>query len=86
MSDPTKIWAGGDSHEQGIKANYKHRRRGTTYTVLGRAVLQTDLPLADNHELVVYAGADGRLWARPSEEFFDGRFEVVDAPCSESKS
>ena len=36
--------------------------------------LRTDLPLKDGQELVVYQGKDGRLWARPINEFHDGRF------------
>jgi hypothetical protein len=54
---------------------YRHRRRGTLYKVVGRAVLQTDRPLADDEELVVYEGKDGHLWARPIDEFYDGRFQ-----------
>jgi hypothetical protein len=58
--------------------SFRHRARGTSYTVLGRAVLQANEPVSDEQELVVYAGADGRLWVRPVGEFYDGRFEKLD--------
>jgi hypothetical protein len=54
---------------------YRHKRRGGTYTVVGRATLQAGEPVGDNQELVVYLGEDGQLWARSSNEFLDGRFE-----------
>jgi hypothetical protein len=54
---------------------YRHRRRGTSYTVVGRANLQTDRPLGDDEALVIYRDKDGGLWARPVREFRDGRFE-----------
>jgi hypothetical protein len=56
---------------------YRHRGRGTFYTVIGRANLQTDRPIADDEALVIYRGKDGELWARPVREFRDGRFEPV---------
>ena len=56
---------------------YRHRRRGTFYTVIGRANLQADCPIADDEVLVIYRGKNGELWARPVREFQDGRFEPV---------
>jgi hypothetical protein len=56
---------------------YRHRRRGTVYTVIGRANLQTDRPVSDDETLVIYRGKDGDLWARPVREFRDGRFEPL---------
>jgi hypothetical protein len=63
---------------------YLHRRRGTSYTVVGHANLQTDRPLGDDEALVIYKDKDGRLWARPVREFQDGRFEPApnaSEPC-----
>lgn len=57
----------------------KHKKRGSVYRVLHRgAILQTDSPLDDYAELVVYQDPkDGRVWVRPVSEFDDGRFETV---------
>ena len=61
------------------KANdiYRHRRRGSSYEVVGPATLQTDRPLGDNEKLIVYRGKDGQLWVRAVNEFKDGRFERI---------
>lgn len=66
---------------------YRHKKRGTTYEVVGVAELQVALPPdpTEGAKLVVYrCEADGRLWARRQTEFLDGRFErlppVVTAP------
>jgi hypothetical protein len=58
---------------------WRHRLRGTVYEEIGRAELQA----ADRNRphpmeqdtLVIYRGADGKLWARWDVEFGDGRFE-----------
>lgn len=55
----------------------RHRKRGTVYAIMTRGcILQTAAPLADNAELVIYAGEAG-YFARPVGEFDDGRFEPV---------
>jgi hypothetical protein len=64
---------------------YRHRRRGTLYAVVGRAVLQTNRPLSDDQEVVVYKGVDGHLWARPIDEFYDGRFQRAEGSDSRTQ-
>jgi hypothetical protein len=61
-------------------ATVRHRKRGTTYTVIANATLQTSAPIADDTALVIYQGEDGKFWARPAAEFFDGRFEHIAPP------
>jgi hypothetical protein len=62
---------------------FRHRVRGTTYHIVGYATGQFSGP--DNHldmtTFVVYRGADGHLWVRPEQEFFDGRFEEIGVLC-----
>ena len=56
---------------------YRHKKRGASYTVMGRATLQVDGPL-DMTEMVVYqSNVDGSMWVRPVSEFEDGRFEKL---------
>lgn len=65
----------------------RHKKRGTTYEVLGMAIAQVSTgeelmglhkrALVDGDLLVVYKGTDGQLWARFPGEFNDGRFEDV---------
>lgn len=58
---------------------FRHRKRGSVYTLVGTAKLQTETPLSDMAEVMVYRHAEtGELWARPPSEFWDGRFEEVD--------
>lgn len=60
---------------ENAKPIFKHLKRGTTYTILGTARIQTEWPVVDNVELTVYQGTDdGKMWARPTDEFEDGRF------------
>lgn len=58
---------------------YRHKKRGTTYKVVGRADLQAGEPCPEGTTLVVYRCLEtGALWARPDTEFYDGRFEVLE--------
>jgi hypothetical protein len=53
----------------------QHKKRGSTYKVIGRGRVQSDTPLTDMDEVVIYQGeADGLFWLRPESEFVDGRF------------
>lgn len=60
---------------------YRHKARGALYEVLGDAELQASAgaEIEEGWKLTIYRGADGKLWARPADEFHDGRFEPVDA-------
>lgn len=58
---------------------FRHRKRGTSYAVQGYASLQAETPCEEGAVLVVYKGEDGKLWARPHDEFHDGRFEEIAA-------
>jgi hypothetical protein len=61
-------------------ARWRHKKRGTSYSEIGRAGLQAADPggLDDNDVMIVYRGDDGQLWVRPEYEFLDGRFERID--------
>lgn len=66
-----------------VEGIYQHRKGGT-YDSLGAARIQSDEPLKDMDEVVVYrAHADGSLWARRKSEFEDGRFSSAGAPMSD---
>jgi hypothetical protein len=58
---------------------YKHRKRGTEYSVLGEGMLQVenDEKLEDYSSVVIYKGDDGQLWVRSRDKFHDGRFEKI---------
>lgn len=58
-------------------ARWRHVKRGTFYTEIGRAELQMAADVVDGSELVIYRGNDGKWWARQEDEFYDGRFIVA---------
>lgn len=70
----------------GKEFTHRHKKRGTLYRVIGEAQVQTATPLLDDFCVTVYQGQDGNIWVRPTEEFEDGRFEVVSpSPIGEEK-
>ena len=57
---------------------WRHAKRGTSYTVVGEARLQSSEPVHEGVPLVVYrCRVTGDLWARPTGEFYDGRYELA---------
>lgn len=57
---------------------YRHVKRGSAYTLpFGRAeaMVQCEEPISDEDTLLIYIGDDGTIFARPTHEFFDGRFQ-----------
>lgn len=51
---------------------YQHIKTQGHYDVMGKIRLQTDRPLLDMEELVLYRSRqDGSLWGRHGDEFFD---------------
>jgi hypothetical protein len=58
---------------------WKHKKRGTVYTEIGRGGLQSadTAKLDDGDVMVVYQGEDGEIWIRAEYEFLDGRFEAL---------
>ena len=60
-----------------LGVTHKHKKRGSFYTKIGEASLQSTAEISEGTPLVIYRGEDGRLWVRPRDEFEDGRFETV---------
>lgn len=63
-----------------MKQLYRHKKRGTTYELVGiaRAQCANDFrPLCDDDRVAVYRGTNGKLWVRFEDEFHDGRFENI---------
>ncbi len=58
----------------------RHVKRGGEYEVLFRGVELQATTVLENEGvgMVIYRGADGKLWTRSEDEFDDGRF--VPAP------
>jgi hypothetical protein len=62
---------------QELPVQMRHVKRGTIYDLVCVASIQTDTPLNDYDQVMVYKGEDGQTWVRPLTEFNDGRFEPV---------
>lgn len=57
---------------------WRHVNTGGTYVEVGRGRMQTNEPLPDMAEVVIYRSeTDSHLWARPVDEFEDGRFAAL---------
>jgi hypothetical protein len=73
-ADNDRLWAT-SKHER-----VQHIKRGTTYTVIAKGKLQTDKPLSDYADVVVYqCEQTGLTWIRPQSEFTPDRFRALDA-------
>ena len=59
---------------------WRHKKRGSTYKIVGEAQVQAETPLTDYECVTVYRCLQsGELWVRRNSEFHDGRFELVTA-------
>jgi hypothetical protein len=58
---------------------WRHLKRQTVYKEIGRATVQSEDLIREGDLLTVYCGDDGRMWARPTSEFEDGRFERLES-------
>lgn len=57
-----------------IEALYRHVKKGTSYRVVCEAAIEKD-----QSPCIVYRPVDGGIpQVRPKDEFFDGRFELVE--------
>ena len=68
-----------DAALAGDGPRWRHKKRGTTYRVLHEGTMSSaKVSVVDDEPMVVYqAESDGRIWVRPTAEFYDGRFEVL---------
>jgi len=60
-----------------VREVVRHNKRGTIYSVIAEATLQSDDPRLDGSRLVIYVGEAGHVNARFPNEFDDGRFTKV---------
>ena len=61
-------------------AGWRHKKRGTTYDATHDYELQTSRPLVEGDVVRGYICREtGKPWARPVDEFQDGRFERIPA-------
>jgi len=64
--------------EPDVLSNWRHKKRGTIYYIVGNARSQSINPHFDDLPMVIYRSIeDGQLWCRPTGEFLDGRFDPV---------
>lgn len=85
MKDAMVIWTDAGRSalslpDAGWRPTHRHLKRGTSYQLVTYGRLQTEKPIGDDEVLVIYRAEDGRVWARPVDEFNDGRFEPLPAP------
>lgn len=83
----TRLQAENDRMREAIDTSgrrVRHKKRGSTYTVIGEAEIQTSNRLFEEDRVTVYrCDTDGKIWARPTPEFEDGRFEPIEQSAEE---
>jgi hypothetical protein len=58
---------------------YRHRKRGSEYTISGIGKIQIATDIKDGDEVVIYRNTDTfKICVRKTTEFEDGRFERID--------
>lgn len=62
-------------------SQWLHIGRGTSYVALGSVRIQSEIPIIDGNELLLYQDRhSGNYAARPPNEFLDGRFLTIVTP------
>lgn len=57
---------------------WQHKKTGGVYTLVGSCWIEKTAEIA-----VLYRGNfDGKIWCRPAQEFFDGRFVRYEPPVA----
>jgi hypothetical protein len=59
------------------KPTHRHKKSGNLYKVLNICSMKSSEEVFALREFVIYQGANGAGWVRPSADFYDGRFEAL---------
>ena len=84
--EPAPHWINGRRFSEHAGERWRHVKRGSVYSLpFGRAeaMVQCAEPITDESVLTIYIGEDGMIFARPTHEFHDGRFEPLPPPPQE---